>query len=497
MRWAIPAYPVAIAIWFVLDLYRDSGEPTVSLVRPLVVAILVAALVQIVITVLARDRDRGALLAAMFIALALHKVLGFSVMFVTLIVLAWPGMSPIRRHLPPPRIKWEVATPLFNAIGLALVGLTTISLVVAGLLSPPPTTRTARVVTSSPDAPDIYTVLLDGHPRWDTIESWGADGRSFLRELESLDVRPSPGSRSNYNLTALSVGTMLDLHAVTPADATDGFRHDFQTAYDMIAAGRSLDLLHEHGYEVVTIPLGYGPVEVRDADRVLDDGTLQDFEQDLLVESGIRDVAPNGLQSFMVEQRRARVDNAFNALAAIARERPDWPRFVFAHIGLPHLPPAFADDGTTADGWTCPGAVCIRDTMGWTRPMAERVKGVIGNVRQVDARALDAIRTIQAESARPPVILVLSDHGSRIDPNDHAEMFRNLFAAYTPGHPALFSDDQPLIQVLPRLLETYLGESVPTPNDATYWLDIATMRENGLFVLTPMPAIDPAPVPAD
>lgn len=495
----IPFYPAAIAIWYVLDLYRDSGEPTISLARPLVVAVMVAVAVQVVFTVIARDRDRGALIAAMLIALSLHKVLGLYGMTIFLAVLAAPGLLAVLRRVPPPPIRWDIATRVFNAIGAGLVGITVLSLAVAGSLPLPGSAASARVAVSAPEAPDIYLILLDGHPRWDTLERWGADGRGFLRDLGALGLRPALASRSNYNVTALSVASMLDLRSITAADAKPnrGFRQEFRDAFGTITRGRALDLLHAAGYETMTIPMGYGPVEARGVDRFLSDGRIQDFEQQLITETVLRDIVPSQLQSYLVEQRRVRLDDALGSLRALARDRPDHPRFVLAHLALPHLPPAFTSDGASADGWTCPGQVCVADTLGWSRPIDDRIAGILGNVAQIDRDVLNVVRSIQADSERPPAIVVFSDHGARIDPDDRAEMFRNLFAASTPGHPDLFPDDVSLVEVLPTLLETYAGTSIPTPDDSAYWLDIDAMRTVGLYALTPMPPIDATSPPAN
>ena len=80
------------------------------------------------------------------------------------------------------------------------------------------------------------------------------------------------------------------------------------------------------------------------------------------------------------------------------------------------------------------------------------------------------IDTVLVASPRPPIILVLSDHGSSLDVTvTNAETrLRNLFAAYTPGHDGLFPDDVTLVNVFPRLLDGYFGLHLPQAAETLY-----------------------------
>jgi hypothetical protein len=93
------------------------------------------------------------------------------------------------------------------------------------------------------------------------------------------------------------------------------------------------------------------------------------------------------------------------------------------------------------------------------------------------------VADIQRQSARPPVIVVFSDHGFRSDSSIPDEMFRSLFLASTPGHPGLFPDDTTPINMLPRLLNTYAGTSLPMATEESYWTDILSIRRDGLLNL--------------
>jgi hypothetical protein len=82
------------------------------------------------------------------------------------------------------------------------------------------------------------------------------------------------------------------------------------------------------------------------------------------------------------------------------------------------------------------------------------------------------IDAIESLSQRPddPVVIVMSDHGSELNldwgnglGSDMRERFGTLFAARTPGRPAILPDDVTPVQVFPYLLNAYLAEDIPIP----------------------------------
>jgi hypothetical protein len=93
-----------------------------------------------------------------------------------------------------------------------------------------------------------------------------------------------------------------------------------------------------------------------------------------------------------------------------------------------------------------------------------------------------------AKSARPPVIVVMSDHGGRSDLSDRAEMLRSFFVARTPGYPGLLPEDMTPVNLLPRLLNAYVGVDLPLATETSYWTDLEETSSRGRLDLVP---IDP------
>jgi hypothetical protein len=103
----------------------------------------------------------------------------------------------------------------------------------------------------------------------------------------------------------------------------------------------------------------------------------------------------------------------------------------------------------------------------------------------VNRRLLETVRTIQATSDRPPVIVVFSDHGYRHLPEDREETLRNLFAVYAPGQPDLFPEDATPINLFPRLLNAYFHAGLDLEEESSWWVDSSTLDSRGILALEP------------
>ena len=166
----------------------------------------------------------------------------------------------------------------------------------------------------------------------------------------------------------------------------------------------------------------------------------------------------------------------------LAADRDAGPKFVFAHVPSPHGPWVQKADGsarvmTSLETWYFD----TPETTGLSRD--EVIQGYVGQSAYLGQRARAAIEAIQKASARPPVILLISDHGSSLDVSaaNPEQRLRNLFAAYTPGHPGLFARDLTLIGVFPTLFDAYFGVELPRPPETMF-----TGGPKGLF--------DPVPI---
>ena len=228
----------------------------------------------------------------------------------------------------------------------------------------------------------------------------------------------------------------------------------------------------------MSIPSPFSDVTPYSADRVLDSGNLTAFEYDIF-QQGLAPTLLTDLQAhWLVSDHRDRVETAFAQLGNLSAESTTRPKFVLAHVMSPHPPLAFGPNGEAINGWPCFPADCDI----WHTGLGQGdqvVSRITGQIRHINSMVVDATQEILANSRRPPVIILFSDHGLRHDPLDEEEMLRSLFLSLTPGHQDLFPDDVTPINVVPRLLNAYVGAAIPLAPEDSFWLDIGQLDETG------------------
>jgi hypothetical protein len=496
-------YPAALCATYFLILFVASGASPYSAVRMIVIAALAGLLLTSLAGVLMRDRDRGGLFALTVILLFIagddpRKLFALGLGCVALIV---ERLASGRR---PSRIPWPIITrvgTIAAVIAVLTVGIKagqdgTAAAVLHDLRAEGPSlVRDARPApAASSQAPDIYVVLLDGYLRPDKQATlFGHDDSEFVTGLESRGFDVASASRSNYLLTVLSLSSALNMRhlddqkALAALAQTD-VRH-VRDARHLVNDNEVFRAVHAMGYTTVALSPGFEEVALRQADRFIDTGQINEVE--LL---GLRHSALGALLSVvapdaLADSQRARIDSGFREAARIAAEPHTEPRFVFVHIPSPHVPIVFDANG---------GHVAARDLVtffdegGLVGRLPRKEFGAIysGQVDYLNKRTLDLVDSIVSSAATPPVVLVMSDHGSAsgvtfadLEHSDLDERSSNLFAALTPGLPHLFPDDVTLVNVFGGLLNAYFGTAYPTrPNTVYRW------RNTSLFDVVPLPS---------
>src|SRR5262245_40588907 len=174
--------------------------------------------------------------------------------------------------------------------------------------------------------------------------------------------------------------------------------------------------LRDRGYQIDAVSSGFEQVAMREADRFVDTGELNEFEVAVLKRSLVGHVLDFLDPDAVSAQQRDRIRGDFDAFATA----PSWvgagPQFTFVHVPSPHPPWVFNADGSprTVDfreEWLAetPASTGLTD--------AELRAGYAAQVEDVDRRLLEALPKLDAAIAargRPAITIVFSDHGSWI-----------------------------------------------------------------------------------
>jgi len=467
-------HPFAVAAGFVLMVFVEVLVSPYAMFRSLLIALAAAAVLMCVASALARNVHIGGLVTS----IVLFALIGWDSPFLVLsalvliIVLAWLARRITNGHVPWPRVTF-----LLNVIS-------TIFLVAVALRLPTTSGAIDQVVRDlhqgvgsiandtgqrnvPDDPPDIVMILLDGYPREDELARlFNFDDEPFVQSLEQRGFDVSRHSHSNYSLTELTLASMLNMTLLDEIDelqpAIEGKADAQPLLRDVTNAASALDFLKDQGYETVATAPGFEEVALRQSDVFLDSGQINEFEVVLMRETALSAVIPAIAPDFMADQHRARVEAGLDSIRQLVPGTAATPRFVFIHIPIPHAPIVYGSSGEHL-------------RMSINRPYDYDSDGQSRDVQRdeyaaqigyLNGQVLAALDDALARLDRNSVVILWSDHGSRIDLDTDPQLsmqeyVSNFFAARTPGHPRLFGDSPTLVNTLPTLFDTYLGASTP------------------------------------
>lgn len=287
--------------------------------------------------------------------------------------------------------------------------------------------------------PDIYTIILDGYARQDVLaELYEFNNQPFIHELEKRGFQVATQGRSNYSQTALSLASTLNmdyLNDLNPA-LPDRGQLIGQISHSQVRA-----ILEGYGYQTVALSSGYLPTEISDADQYITPPTTghnDDLEALLAVNTITRPFFENGwldlpISRYLATQERIQI--TFQTLSSLA-DVPS-PKFIFAHLLIPHPPFIFAEDGpVTPDEFYI---LADGERLGVSTEAYQ--KGYTAQIQFTNHHILSTIDAILANSEQPPIIIIQADHGPGLffqtgsaAGTCHYERFSILSAIYLPAN---------------------------------------------------------------
>ncbi len=484
-RRGVALYPVGLAVTLVAVLVNVGGVSPFAAVRSLIVAVIAALLLSLLGRAVFRDRERGGFAAALWVL----ALLGGDDPRLTLLVVAATALLLAERYLVPmsrQTIRWSRISLIFSrlvvvfALAVAIQSIQTGSLgrAIRSLTHETPLRPAVASDAADPGDPDIYMLLLDGHARADVVsEVFGVDGSVFTRALEGDGFSVAPRSRSNYTQTGETLTSMFsqeqlkdvprmaDLLAVTEDEPPGSI------VRDVINDNVTWTFLRDRGYEINSVSSGFEQVALREADRFVDTGQLNEFELVMLKRSIVGRLLEGLAPDAVSAQQRERIQANFDALATA----PSWigagPQFVFAHVPSPHPPWVFNADGSPR---TVPLGEWLAETPASTGTTLEELKlGYAAQVADSDRRLLAALPRLDAAIAargRPAVVVIFSDHGSWIgaDGGDIRLRFKNLLAIRSTDGTVQLEPNLTLVNLLPSLFQQLFGTEWVRRADTEY-----------------------------
>ncbi|MDQ5934011.1 MAG: hypothetical protein QG574_1309, partial [Cyanobacteriota bacterium erpe_2018_sw_21hr_WHONDRS-SW48-000092_B_bin.40] len=213
----------------------------------------------------------------------------------------------------------------------------------------------------SNQSPDIYYFILDAFGRSDTLkEIYDFDNSSFIDGLKRRGFIIPDGSRSNYQMTCLSLPSSLNMQYLDYLEPTLGRNSaDYSVLYRLIQRNKVTSLLKGLGYRYVNVRSGWSPTDyMPNADvnvgfaygnvfhlALLRNTLIGPWQRDFdFLGWAARKVRLYGLQNI---ESIAQLQFQSQAQSVLPPCSTSAPKFVFVHIVVPHPPFLFNEDGNT------------------------------------------------------------------------------------------------------------------------------------------------------
>jgi len=316
---------------------------------------------------------------------------------------------------------------------------------------------------TSADRPDIYLIVLDGHGRSDVLQSeFGFDNSQFISGLESMGFYVANCSQSNYASTNYSLTSMFQMDYIELVNGRDKLPPLKKTPF--------LEALRANGYSIITFEnYASGHFDLGEDLRLSRhqfalgeislSGGLNEFEKIMLNTSITRLFLDTEIIPGFNENELVKLEDYEHYLQTkyILAKLPDVPKlkspkFVFVHILVPHIPQVFTPDGA------------------FRYPEDPSRNGYRDNVEFIDKSILPSIQQILAESEKPPVIILMGDHGPPANLGSPTLRMHNLDAYFVNSETKskLYNSITP-VNSFRIISDEYFGSDYPLLEDVSYY----------------------------
>jgi hypothetical protein len=499
-----PAYPFLFAFAPILGVFADNYPvvPPIDLVRSLIVVTCVVLVGYAFSYLLVRDVRKAAALTVLAIIVIfaygpVRNLISLDILRTRFFFPIWFGIgvgtylyAMIRLRKMAPRLN--NLTPALTWIGIAAVAAPLVVAASVAITSPEirnpdddasnPREGKVNAWTVNSEQPDIYYIVLDGHGREDILRSrYGLKNVRLTDSLRELGFYVADKAVSNYSFTHLSLAATLNLTYLdkyierigdVPA-SKEGFQLASKFFTSLIADPEVGRFLRSRGYKLIGNRSGYNVTRAFSSEFFVARFSLNEFER-VLVDNTFLQPILGRLRISPHDHLRERILSTLEQLPRIARLDP--PKFVFVHIVSPHTPFLFDKRGEPAPRSEVYDITAWHHEQrlinGWAEWYRE---GYAAQVQGLGYHVKRAIEGILANSARPPIIIVQSDHGPRLGmtadvaTSDVEERLAILSAFYLPGnkHEALYPRIS-AVNTFRLILNEYFDQDYPVLDDRSY-----------------------------
>jgi len=259
-----------------------------------------------------------------------------------------------------------------------------------------------KLASKNEENPDIYYIILDAFGRTETLkEVYGYDNSEFINQLEERGFKVAKQSKSNYQMTLLSLPSSLNMEYLTYLEKMMGRDSiDNVVLCRLIQSNNVTRALKRIGYRFESMRSGYAPT---DYIPQADDNIGSPFGN-IFHLAFARGTIFGPFQRYLDF-----LGNAARSVRTYAINHPEEftskpsPKFCFIHILIPHPPFLFHEDGSAQSL----DQITLSET--YTK---EKYLDQIKYIQKHAITLLDALN----KDPKKKVIIVQGDHGPSLQP---------------------------------------------------------------------------------
>jgi hypothetical protein len=505
----LPLHPLLLAAYAVLFLYSVNLDEVlpVDAAAPLARSVLVAGALLAMFGLLFRNARKGAIVtSALVVAFFAFGHVSGALAGLGLDdraqLAAW-GVVVIAAIVYAVRAKGSLpqVTTGLNVLALVLVAAVAASIVPYEIAragrGPVALTEAVSAAGGTGRKPDIYFLIFDRYGSADAIQRrFGITGNDLYGWLGDRGFQVPSNSHANYRATDFSLAATLNMQFLDNLTEQVGPDSGDRTpAHDMIRNHRVGAFLKSEGYTYYQLGSWFGPtrsIEIADVNLVL--GVTSEFESvlnDTTIVPAIERVLGKAPAAELTFRDRHREGTLFELRELRRVSTAPGPKFVFAHILLPHDPYVFHADGTP---------------LAEAEARAADERGLYaGHLAFANAQIKEIVGYLLSgpEESRP-VVIIEGDEGPLACRNEDcvgttAEYFRirlgNLIAMYLPGVDERLPDTFSSVNTFRTVFREYFGADLPPLPDRSFtWPDgdhVYDFRDVTDLIVGPTPAPSP------
>lgn len=281
--------------------------------------------------------------------------------------------------------------------------------------------------------PDIYFIVADGYSGNIPLQKFfNFDNSGFENQLKERGFHVIDSSFSNYEYTVFSVGSTLNMDYLNTRSFFRGNR-DLALAFNSVKKNRFTDYILKHGYKIHNYSMFDFMEQPATLRKFLEHFDRSPLTTQTFIYRARKDIGYHLIKIFPFLQKKKSTtlynelknnimaDSLTRHTAGILSNKP---KFVYSHLMLPHPPYYFDSSGNLST-----------EKELTSKQFHSNKSAYISYLKYSNKILLDLVDSILLRSARPPIIILTGDHGSRdcLDqPEEIGFQHMNLSAVYMP-----------------------------------------------------------------